>query len=262
MGHSEHLERSVDAEHGAGASAHRSRAISTDEGRLVRPESLREDPEKVWTWLMEGNARYVSGHKGTDRTIARSTPEWRESLTDGQHPLATVLACSDSRVDPAHIFGCGVGDLFVVRTAGNVVTDTVMGSIEFGALHAGAPVLVVLGHEQCGAVKASVSRICDPSTAPVTGSCLHSLLEIIDPASELAIDNARSAGGHPPEDLKGVCSDKHAVIQEAVCIHAVNMRNLIREACPRVGQWEAAGKLKVVSAVYSIKTGQVRILDS
>jgi carbonic anhydrase len=214
----------------------------------------------VWEWLMEGNERYVSGHKGSDRVVARATPEWRAPLSDGQHPLATVLACSDSRVDPVHIFGCGVGDLFVVRTAGNVVTDTVMGSIEFGALYAGAPVLIILGHEQCGAVKASVSRMCDPSTAPVAASCLHSLLAIIDPASEEAIERARTAGGLRSEDLKHVCSDKHTVVQDAVCIHAKNMREMIRDTCPRVGQAEAAGKIKVVSAVYSIATGRVRVL--
>ncbi|MCX7971435.1 MAG: carbonic anhydrase, partial [Negativicutes bacterium] len=99
--------------------------------------------------LAEGNARYVAGKS----TVVDYGSE-RLATAKGQHPFAVVVSCSDSRVPPEIVFDCGIGDLFVIRTAGEVVEDVEMGSIEYAVNHLGVKLVVVLGHTECGAVKA------------------------------------------------------------------------------------------------------------
>jgi carbonic anhydrase len=102
--------------------------------------------------LIEGNNRYTSGkHLAKDLGAGR-----REELLKGQNPFAVILSCSDSRVPPEHLFDHGLGDIFVVRTAGNVVDEIVIGSVEYAVEHLHTPLVVVMGHENCGAVKAAV----------------------------------------------------------------------------------------------------------
>jgi carbonic anhydrase len=102
--------------------------------------------------MIEGNKRYVAGkasHKNQDSTR-------RMDVTGGQHPFAVVISCSDSRVPPEIIFDQGIGDLFVIRLAGNIVDDAALGSIEYAIEHLGTKYIMVMGHESCGAVKATV----------------------------------------------------------------------------------------------------------
>lgn len=128
-------------------------------------EKSRPSAEQAWAALQEGNLRW----QRDERDDPRRSAEVRTSVVSGQEPMATILCCSDSRVPAELVFDLGLGDLFVVRTAGQVVDDAVRGTLAFGAGALGIPLLVVLGHSQCGAVKAAVSVAGGaPAPAPAT----------------------------------------------------------------------------------------------
>src|SRR6266403_1960019 len=118
-------------------------------GHAVQPA---QSPDKIWSDLMDGNKRFVAG-----KLKPRAVVSVRESLTQSQHPKVTVLSCSDSRVPPELIFDQTLGDLFVVRAAGNIAGPLGLASMEYGFDHLGSTVLVVLGHTKCGAVTAACS---------------------------------------------------------------------------------------------------------
>lgn len=128
------------------------------------PFESHETPEAkanaAWSRLLQGNRRFAEGtaeHPWQDR-------ETRERLLDGQHPDAAVLSCADSRVPPEIIFDQGLGDLFDIRTAGEVLDDAVIASLEYAVEHLGVSLIVVLGHEGCGAVKAAVDGVAELAT--------------------------------------------------------------------------------------------------
>src|SRR5437762_13276363 len=123
--------------------------------------------------LREGNRRFVA-----DQSTSISHHERRRSLVNGQEPFATVLGCSDSRVPTELVFDQGFGDLFVVRVAGNVIADDVVGSIAYAALHLRTPLFVVLGHAGCGAVTAAVDARLKKVKEPER---IEALLRLIDP---------------------------------------------------------------------------------
>lgn len=116
----------------------------------AKDEKLREIMTPELLWLLEGNKRFAAG-----KPVERDLNKERMDTLEGQHPMAAVLCCSDSRVPPEHIFDAGVGDLFVNRTAGNVLGDATIGSIEYAAVHLDVPLIVIMGHDKCGAVKAA-----------------------------------------------------------------------------------------------------------
>ena len=183
--------------------------------------------------LSEGNERYVSGHFANK---ASSGSDFRRELATGQHPYAVVVACADSRVSPEIIFDQDLGDLFVVRTAGNVVDPVALGSIEYAVEHLHTPLIVVVGHESCGAVKAAVDQKGKPE------GNIGAIIKKILPAVEKA-----KASGHRGPDLL-----YHSTIE--------NVKNTAGEILKRskilsheVGQ----GKVKIVGAFYSIATGKV-----
>ena len=126
------------------AATHASAAAHTAEVAKVSPTEANQR-------LSEGNARFVAGHS----QHPRQDPERRTELASTQHPFAVVLGCADSRTGPETLFDQGLGDLFVVREAGNVVDDHTLGSIEYAVEHLHSPLIVVLGHERCGAVAAA-----------------------------------------------------------------------------------------------------------
>jgi carbonic anhydrase len=129
------------SQHATGDTAHDAHAKSG----VTADEALKR--------LMEGNERFVDGHR-----LARADEAHvRAELANTQKPFAIVVCCSDSRVGPEIVFDQGLGDIFVVRTAGEVVDDAALGSIEYGVEHLGAPLILVLGHERCGAVSAAVA---------------------------------------------------------------------------------------------------------
>ncbi len=136
-----------------------------------------ETPEEAITRLLEGNARYVRGKS----TTINESAERRSKIAQRQRPFATIFSCVDSRVPPELVFDRGLGDLFVIRTAGNVVDSAVMGSLEYGTYELEIPLLLVLGHKGCGAVKATMETI--ESGGKAEGSIAY-LVEAIRPAVE------------------------------------------------------------------------------
>src|SRR5579863_4464138 len=127
--------------------------------------------EKLWAELLDGNQRFIFG-----RTQPRELIQLRHSLAQGQHPRVIVLACSDSRVAPELLFDRNLGDLFVIRAAGNIADAIEVGSIEYAVEHLGSSLLVVLGHEKCGAVTAA----CSGEKMPTAN--LQAIVDKIDPA--------------------------------------------------------------------------------
>src|SRR5437868_10119433 len=130
-----------------------------------------KSPDKIWSDLMDGNKRFVAG-----KLKPRAVVSLRESLAKSQHPRATVLSCSDSRVPPELVFDQTLGDLFVVRAAGNIAGPLGLASMEYGFDHLGSTVLVVLGHSKCGAVTAA----CSGEKMPTAN--LQAMADQIDPA--------------------------------------------------------------------------------
>jgi carbonic anhydrase len=189
--------------------------------------------------LKEGNERYVDGkprHPHQDRE--------RRALTagQGQHPLATVLTCSDSRVPPEILFDQGLGDIFVIRVAGNVSATDEIGSIEYAVDHLGTPLVMVLGHSQCGAVTAVVDNAKLPPN-------IATLVEPIRPA----VDRAREAN---PGAAQGVLLK--AAIQDNVW---QSIEDMLRQS-PIIREKIKDGKTRVVGALYEIDSGQVQWLGS
>src|SRR2546428_5927950 len=190
-------------------------------------------PAEAISKLKEGNGRYTSGnvqHPG-------QTAERRTELANTQHPFATIVSCSDSRVPPEIVFDQGLGDLFVVRVAGNVIDDHALGSIEYAVDHLGVRLIVVLGHQSCGAVKAAKETIAAKSKAP---GHIQSLVTAIQPAVEAT--------------AKG---DLEATIKANV----KDVAQALRSSTPILKPKVDSGELKVVGAYYSLDTGAVAFTD-
>jgi carbonic anhydrase len=182
--------------------------------------------------LLAGNQRYVTNHQQhPDESLA-----WRVELTKGPHPIAVILGCADSRVPPELIFDQGLGDLFVIRVAGNIVDDAVLASIEYAVEHLGTKLVVVLGHEKCGAVSAVVEG------GPAAGH-LGALFTAIRPAME--------AASKEPGDK----------VHNCVIANARRVAAQIRESEPVLKKQVAGKVLKVLAADYALDTGKVTLLD-
>jgi carbonic anhydrase len=182
--------------------------------------------------LLEGNARYLRG----DLRYGERLAEQRLASAAGQHPFAAVLGCSDSRVPPQLVFDQGPGALFTTRVAGNVATDSVVGTLEYAVEHLGVPLILVLGHTSCGAVSACIQG-CD---APAAGH-LGVLFEAIQPA----VERARLTPGDP--------------LESAVGFHVDNVVRQLRASEPVLGPRVRAGTLRVVGAVYDLESGAVTL---
>jgi carbonic anhydrase len=195
-------------------------------------------PQQVLEKLQEGNARYVAG-KSLHGNLDAARRE--ETVKNGQHPMATVLSCSDSRVPVELVFDQGIGDVFVVRVAGNMCNVDEAGSIEYGVDHVGTPLLVILGHSDCGAVKAAA-----------THAKLHG--HVVPLVANLRPVIARLEKEHP--DLHGI-----ELVPAAVEANVrASIDNLLKMS-PIVHERVKSGKLQIVGAVYDLKSGKVRWLD-
>jgi len=182
----------------------------------------------VLSELKAGNERHVKGqYKHPDETIAR-----RQELAKGQSPHAVVLTCADSRVPPEIVFDQGLGDLFVIRVAGNVAPDAEIASIEYAVEHLHTPLVIVMGHQSCGAVGAAIAGGGAPGHLPT-------LIDAIKPA----VDEARKEKG----DLSA----------NAVRINVEHVVQQLRTSQPVLAHEVAEGKLRIVGAVYALDTGRV-----
>ena len=189
-------------------------------------------PDAILAQLKAGNERHAQHkYQHPHETLARQM-----ELIGSQHPEAEILSCSDSRVPPEIIFDQGLGDLFVVRVAGNVASDTEIGSLEYGAEHLHIPLLVVLGHERCGAVTAAAGAD-EPEGHIVT------LVELIKPAVEKS---------------RGLTGD---LISNSVKANVQMVVQKLRSSTPILSKLVAEGKLKIVGGVYSLETGKVTWLN-
>lgn len=211
-------------------------------GKLVLDSETRDalTPEAVLENLMAGNARYVAGKLKN----IHSLPEQVEATASGQYPQAIILSCVDSRVPVELVFDQRIGDVFVARVAGNVENVDILGSMEFATAAAGAKLVLVLGHEACGAVKGA----CDH----VQMGNLTALLEKIQPAVLEAKESL-------PKDAE--YSSKNAEFVDAA-IRANVRRTVsdIRSSSPILAALEAEGKIKIVGAYYSLIDGRVSLL--
>jgi carbonic anhydrase len=178
--------------------------------------------------LSAGNAHHVA-HRYQH---PHETAERQRQLVSSQYPHAQILSCADSRVPPEIIFDQGLGDIFTVRVAGNVVSDIELGSLEYGAEHLHVPLLVVLGHQHCGAVTAAVE-----GGGP--DGHIGALIALLRPA----VEQTRGLPGDPVENA--VKANVEMVVKQ------------LRSSTPVLAELVSEGKLKVVGAIYSLDTGKV-----
>ena len=195
------------------------------------PEPAVTSPDEALQRLLDGNQRYVN-----NRAVDPNQSETRRvEVASGQHPFATILGCVDSRVPPEIVFDRGLGDLFVIRTAGQVVDQAVLGSIEFGSLEFGIPLIFVLGHESCGAVKATLE-----AHGAAEGSIGY-LVEAITPAIE-------AAQGQAGDELDNAVKANVSLVVE-----------LLKQS-PILSEAISAGKLKIVGGRYDLDRGAIELV--
>lgn len=200
-----------------------------------RVAEQRASPESIWADIMEGNQRFVSGKTKTVEIVPL-----RQSLATKQKPKVVVLACSDSRVSPEILFDKNLGDLFVVRSAGNVADAIGVGSIEYAVEHLGSSVLLVLGHTKCGAVQAA----CSGDKMPTVN--LQAIMDRISPAVIRAkhhAENDELVEAAIRENVRQSAND--VIASSEVLQHSVH-----------------DGKLTVFEAVYDISSGKVVRLET
>lgn len=206
---------------------------------VTAEEQKKLTPDSVLTDLMEGNARFVSG--------TLTEPNIKESVaaaTAGQFPKAFILSCIDSRVPVESVFDQGLGDIFVGRVAGNIENTDQLGSMEFASKVAGVKLIMVLGHEACGAVKGA----CDG----VELGNITSLLANVKPAV------TKVAGALK----KGEANSKNKAFVDGVIEENVRQTiKDIRERSPLLAEMEKSGEIKIVGGVYSLETGKVSKVD-
>jgi carbonic anhydrase len=213
---------------GMPALAFSGQAVSDPHGSAAR-EPGSPSAQEALARLESGNERYSSGQPQHPRQDSKR----RAELATRQHPFAVVLGCADSRTSPEVLFDQGLGDLFVIRVAGNVVDDHVLASMEYAVEHLGTPLIVVLGHERCGAVKAAVETAASKGRAP---GHIASLVAAIQPA----------VGAVPPGDAEEACRRNIANVVQAV-----------RTSEPMLHPLIASGQVQVTGAYYDLDTGRV-----
>lgn len=193
-------------------------------------------PEEAVERLKQGNERFVSGKTHHPHTARK----WlEETCHEGQHPFATVIACSDSRVPVEEVFDQGVGDIFTIRVAGNVVHADETGSAEYSAAHLGTPLIVVMGHTKCGAVTAVVHK------DKLEGN-IHKLVHSI--AS--VVKRSRAKG------FKG-----DALIDDAIRENVQESINGLLKGSTEILRLVVEGKVKIVGAIYHLENGRVEFLS-
>ena len=204
--------------------------------------SAREALER----LREGNHRFASGVRNREELEALTSQARRSELAAGQEPLAIILGCSDSRVPAEIVLDQGLGDLFVIRVAGNIVAPTQIGSVEFAATVFGTRLVVVLGHSRCGAVLATVEALQQPMESQSRN--LHSIVDRIRPSVEPLLATELR---HDPDLL----------VQQAVRANICASANQLRHNSELLKQLIQSAGLLVVGAVYSLDTGLVDFFD-
>jgi len=217
-----------------GAGVAESVAAAVPAGRPPFPDT----PQAALARLVAGNKRFVQGR---ERAPRRRTPR-RIEVAQGQTPFAAILTCADSRVPPEIIFDQGLGDLFVVRIAGNTGSDSlVIGSLEYAVEVLGSVLIFVLGHTECGAVKAAIDQVEKGETPP---GDIGAVVDPIVPAVE-------AVAGTPKDDLLDAATDENIQMAEAQLA-----------AVPIIAEGVAAGTVAVAGGEYQLESGQVQYLEA
>lgn len=201
----------------------------------AQPGTIPSSPEQAWAMLAAGNARFMAGspaHPHQDVQI-------RHRIAAKQRPFALFFGCADSRVAAELIFDQGLGDLFVVRTAGHVTDPSVLGSIEFGVAPLGIPLIVVLGHDSCGAINAALAA---HQSGTIPGGFLRDIVERVTPS----IISVARRGALEPEEVE----------REHVRMTA----QLLTERSTLIGERVSSGKLAIVGAEYVLTDGEARVV--
>ena len=225
----------------------------------AHPDQPIVPPAEAISRLKAGNARYTSGKEQPPESsqerafeatnsyenagltflgmTADQAAKRRAELTKSQHPFAIIVSCSDSRVPPEIVFDQGLGDLFVLRVAGNVIDDHSLGSIEYAVDHLAVRLIVVLGHQRCGAVKAAKKTIAAKGKAPAH---IQSLVTAIKPAVEATV---------------------HGDLEATVEANVKNVTQALRSSPPILKPKIDSGEVRVIGAYYNLDTGAVSFLD-
>lgn len=189
--------------------------------------------------LRDGNRRFVAGERGDANSVSEAR---RAELVGGQNPFAAIVACSDSRVPVELLFDQGLGDLFVIRVAGNIVAPSQIGSVEFAAAKLGTRLVVVLGHSNCGAIDAALQAITSADDAA-------------SPNLRAIVDSIRPA-------LEPLVADKGEVdLAEAVAANVRQSVAHLRAGSSILQGLEDSGEIMIVGAEYSIESGAVEFFD-
>ena len=194
-------------------------------------------PSMALELLKEGNKRFMNNLK-----VNRNLLQQANETSDGQHPFAVILSCIDSRTSAELIFDQGLGDVFSVRIAGNIINEDILGSMEFGCKVAGSKIIVVLGHTKCGAVKGA----CDH----VEMGNLTALLRKIQPAvyDEKTVTENRNSGNDE-------------FVEKVASINVKRMVHAIMERSPILKEMIEAGQIGIVGGNHNITTGEVSFYD-
>jgi carbonic anhydrase len=192
-------------------------------------------PDASLNRLLEGNSRYVKGV-----SLRHDFKPEREALAGGQNPYAAVLSCADSRIAPEYAFDSGRGDLFVCRVAGNFASDETVASLEYAVAVLSAPLIVVLGHDKCGAVDATIKSLKDDKPLP---GHMPSLVTAIAPA------------------VKAVLPKGEDTLKNAIRQNVIDTVAKLKSATPILSAAVEEKKLKVVGGIYRLKNGKVEMVD-
>jgi carbonic anhydrase len=193
--------------------------------------------------LRKGNQRFASDVRSLESLASQTR---RSELAAGQEPFAIVLGCSDSRVPAEIVFDQGLGDLFVIRVAGNIVAPSQIGSVEFAAARFGTPLVVVLGHSRCGAILATLDELRRPTEKQ--SRHLRSIVDRVRPSVEALLATARHG-------------DPDALVRDAVRANVRVSASQLRHGSELLEQLVDRGELTVVGAEYSLDTGVVEFFD-
>lgn len=193
--------------------------------------------------LKQGNQRFSSGVRSVENILKQTH---RANFVEGQAPFAIILGCSDSRVPAEIIFDQGLGDLFVIRVAGNIVAPSQVGSVEFAAERFGTPLVVVLGHSKCGAVVATLQELESPSAhSSNVLSIVNRIRPCVEPLFETELRNE-------PERL----------LEKSIRANILAATNHLRHGSATLENLIAQGKLSIIGAEYSLETGEVEFFEN
>jgi len=190
-------------------------------------------PREAWQAMLDGNHRFVTG----ELAHPRQDIDRREALAQKQTPFAALFGCADSRLSAEIIFDVGLGDLFVVRNAGQVIGETILGSLEYAVEVLGVPIILVLGHDECGAIRATIDDVQGNMNA--SGAFIHKLVDQIRPT----VLEANAQGKHD--------------IDEVTELHVQDTINEMLTSSKLIADAVKAGKLAVVGANYKLTLGEI-----